>query len=394
MGVYLGSQSVSLRGGQPASEPSPSGGGEPKNVNFYDYEGTLLHSYTTQEWASVTELPANPTHEGLTAQGWNWSKADIDDYVSDYPKAIVNVGQMYITDDGKTRIYVHFEKGRTSPYLGLWVNGTVEIDWGDGSATDTLTGTSMSNLKTIQHIYQPGDYIIKLTPTVGSFLIMGSTNSIYLLCDVENKMKDSRIYSNGIKKIEIGESVSLGSRAFVHCNNLSTITCPRDISIAEECFRYCTSLKCFVFPILFNSSYPEIKGSMFYECNTIHTICTPYTLLSVGTSAFYKCWSLLSLTIPKFNDTWDLYTDTFRYCYSLATLIIPQNVQNIYNSVFSNCCGMKEYHFLSTNPPTVSNASSFANMASDCIIYVPNESVEAYKTATNWSNYASYIQGE
>lgn len=45
----------------------------PKDVNFIDYDGQLLYSYTADEFAELTELPPNPTNDGLTAQGWNWT---------------------------------------------------------------------------------------------------------------------------------------------------------------------------------------------------------------------------------------------------------------------------------------------------------------------------------
>jgi hypothetical protein len=44
---------------------------EEKDVNFYDYDGTLLYSYTKEECLELEELPSNPSHNGLVAQGWN-----------------------------------------------------------------------------------------------------------------------------------------------------------------------------------------------------------------------------------------------------------------------------------------------------------------------------------
>ena len=92
-----------------------AGGGAPaaeKDVNFYDYDGTLLYSYTLEEAQALTELPALPTREGLTCQGWNYDLATIKSYGRK-----VNVGATYITDDGTTRIYIKLEDGRTSPCL-------------------------------------------------------------------------------------------------------------------------------------------------------------------------------------------------------------------------------------------------------------------------------------
>ena len=86
---------------------------EMKDVNFYDYDGTIVTSWTLEELATKTALPDYPSHEGLICQGWNWSLADLKT-----TNRKMNVGAMYITDDGKTRIYIHLEEGRTSPMLG------------------------------------------------------------------------------------------------------------------------------------------------------------------------------------------------------------------------------------------------------------------------------------
>ena len=39
-----------------------------KDVNFYDYDGTLLHSYTAEEAQALSELPPLPTQKGLICQ--------------------------------------------------------------------------------------------------------------------------------------------------------------------------------------------------------------------------------------------------------------------------------------------------------------------------------------
>ena len=83
----------------------PSGGGgtvEEKDVNFYDYEGTLLYSYTAQEFQALDSMPENPTHEGLTSQGWNWTLEQAKSYVTNH--GICDIGQMYTPTDGKIDI--------------------------------------------------------------------------------------------------------------------------------------------------------------------------------------------------------------------------------------------------------------------------------------------------
>lgn len=228
-----------------------AGGGEPvraKDVNFIDYDGTVLHSYTVAEAAALTALPALPAHDGLICQGWNWTLADI--------KALgraVTAGAMYITDDGKTRIYIHLEEGRTSPMLGCCPKGTVTVDWGDGTEPDTLTGTSVSTVKwTPTHEYSAaGDYVIKLS-VVGSvgFAGSGSSNQYsYLLRSSSGADTRNRAYQNTIQKVEIGGGVtSIGISAFYYCYSLSLITIPNSVtSIGGNAFGSCYGVRYYDF---------------------------------------------------------------------------------------------------------------------------------------------------
>ena len=113
---------------------------EEKDVNFYDYDGTLLYSYAIAEAQALTELPPGPTHEGLVFQDWNWSLEDV--------KALdqfMVIGANYITDDGKTRLYISIDYNQhlTVPlYINQSVSGGVEIDWGDGSAIETIPASA------------------------------------------------------------------------------------------------------------------------------------------------------------------------------------------------------------------------------------------------------------
>ena len=118
------------------------------SVNFYDYDGTLLHSYSKDAFLALSALPDLPIREGLTCQGWNYTLAKAKTYVTSY--GVLDIGATYITDDGKTRLYIRIAaKGRmTVPlYFSQTAANGVTIDWGDGSGTQTLTGTGNKNTK-------------------------------------------------------------------------------------------------------------------------------------------------------------------------------------------------------------------------------------------------------
>ena len=428
------------------------------DVNFYDYDGTVVASYSLEEAQSLTALPDAPMHEGLTFQGWNYTLEKVKAFTRS-----MNVGAIYTTNDGKTRIYITLGKGRTSPLLGCCPNGTVIVDWGDGTTPDTLTGTSISTIKyTPTHNYtSPGNYVISLTVN-GTCGFLGSTTSndnCYLLkysttADIRNIY-----YKNAITKIEFGDSVtSIGNYAFQSCYSITSLTIPDSVtSIGNYAFQSCYSITSLTIPdsvtsignTAFGSCYSltsltipdsvtSIENTAFGSCYSLTSLTIPDSVTSIGSSAFQTCYSITSLTIPNsvtsigsytFRDCYSLTSLTipdsvtsigntafgscysltslaipnsvtsigssaFQNCYSLTSLIIPDSVTSIGNSAFFKCYGVAEYHLKPTTPPALSNIKAFDGIPDDCIIYVPQGSLEAYQTATNWTTYASRMQEE
>jgi hypothetical protein len=151
---------------------------EENDINFYDCNGTILYSYTKEEFLSLNELPELPSRSGLVCQGWNYFLDNAKEIVEEYGK--LDIGATYITDDGKTRLYIRIvAEGRmTVPlYFSQTVANGVTIDWGDGSATQTLSGTGN---KTTSHTYSSiGDYCITFTVAPECTLGLGYADGAY-----------------------------------------------------------------------------------------------------------------------------------------------------------------------------------------------------------------------
>jgi hypothetical protein len=154
------------------------GSAEKKQINFIDYDGTILYSYTAAEANALTTLPSNPTHTGLISQGWNWTLAQIKSQLTAQPDAPVWIGQMYITQSGATEIDVIMTAPDLHPYLGIAVNGTVTIDWGDNTTADTVIGTGDVSLKFTGHEYAAaGNYTISISVVSGRFTFYCDSNA-------------------------------------------------------------------------------------------------------------------------------------------------------------------------------------------------------------------------
>ena len=436
---------------------STGGGGSssssPKDVNFYDYDGTLVASYSLSEAQSLIALPDGPTHDGLTFQGWNYTLEKVKAFTRP-----MNVGAMYITDDGKTRLHIRIAaEGRMNVplYISQTVANGVTIDWGDGSATETLAGTG--NVNTTHTYANIGDYVITLDPVDGCTLGFGDgTDSCCVLGSTDS---NNSVYCNMLQDVQVGVGVtSIGNSAFYGCYSLASITIPDGVtsignsalsycyllasvtipdsatSIGNSVFDGCNSLASITIPdsvtsiggrafsgwysltsVTIPDSVTSISDSMFFECFSLTSVTIPDSVTSIGDSAFYNCSSLTSVTIP--DSVTSISDSMFSECYLLANIIIPDSATSIGNSVFdgcnslasitipdsvtsiggrafSGCYGMAEYHLKSTTPPTLSNTNAFSGIPSDCIIYVPQGCLEAYQNATNWATYASKMQEE
>jgi len=384
----------------------PVGGGTPvsvsrKDVNFYDYEGTLLFAYTIAEAQALTALPTQPTHAGLTGQGWNYTLVQV--------KALTqkcDVGAMYITDDGKTRLYITLDARRVVPlYWSQTVSEGVTVDWGDG-ATETFASTGYKNTT---HTYATaGDYVITLYPAEGCTLGLGNGTAptVVIGSNVQG-------YRDVLRKAEIGVRVTyIGGYAFYYCHSLSSIIIPSGVTnIGNYAYNSCHSLSSIVIP----SSVTGIGTYVFQYCSSLSSVVIPSSVTSIGNLAFESCISLSSIVIPSGVTSIAGYTfqqcsslssivipssvtsigdNMFQYCSSLSSIVIPSSVTSIGYSAFGSCAFIKEYHFQSATPPTLISSSAFTSIPSDCIIYVPTASVDAYKAATNWSTHAAKMVGE
>ena len=371
----------------------PTGGssapGAPGDITFYDYDGTIVTSWTLEELATKTALPDYPLHNGLICQGWNWSLADLKT-----TNRKMNVGVMYITDDGKTRIYIRLEEGRTSPMLGVCPNGTVTVDWGDGTTPDTLTGTSTTTVKwTPNHAYAaPGEYVIKLTVdgTMGFYGEFSLTSASAILRYSSSGDNRNYVYRSSVQKIEIGNGItSIGYSAFYSCYSLASITIPNGItSIGYSAFYSCYSLASITIP----NGVTNIVDSVFDSCYSLASITIPNGVTNIVDSVFNNCRSLASITIP--NGITSIGDSAFNNCYSLASITMPNGITSVGDSAFKNCRGVAFYDFTAcTTVPTLASTTAFTGIPADCQIRVPAALVDAWKAATNWSTYADYIVG-
>ena len=133
----------------------------------------------------------------------------------------------------------------------------------------------------------------------------------------------------------------------------------------------------------------HLGDDAFYGLKNMTSCRLPNNIDKIPRRCFYDCFSLTSITIPY--SVTEISYDAFNSCSKLKNISIPSNVTSIGNRAFDNCTSLTSVTVNAITPPTLSADNVFGD-TNNCPIYVPPQSVDAYKSATNWSTYASRIK--
>jgi hypothetical protein len=224
---------------------------------------------------------------------------------------------------------------------------------------------------------------------------------------------DSAFYDcYGLTSIEIPIGVTfVGSYAFYGCSDLTSIEIPTGvISIKSYTFYGCSVLTNIVIP----NSVTSIESYAFYGCSDLTSIEIPTGVTSIESYAFYGCSGLTSIEIPTgvisiksytfygcsdltsiviSNSVTSIGDVAFSYCSGLTSVIIGNNVKSIGSNAFTYCSKLESITInrSASEGITALGNSVFVNYAVFTSIYVPADSVKAYKAASGWSRYATII---
>ena len=221
-------------------------------------------------------------------------------------------------------------------YLNKSDGSTLTVDWGDGSSNDFK---NTGNFNTGTHSYSTyGDYQVKMWISSGSgtYGFGNASTTTTVVGGNTQAQRDMLLYAFVCDNVE-----SIGAYAFYFCRSLTGITIPSSVT-------------------------------------------------SIGTYAFQYCFSLTSITIP--NSVTSIGISAFRDCYSLTNIVIPDGVTSIGDNAFRACISLKTYVFERTSGITaIGGTDTFTGINTSAKIYVPDDLVDDYKIADNWSTYANYI---
>ena len=286
-----------------------------------------------------------------------------------------------------------------------------------------------NRLKTIMGCSFTGCSITKLTipnsvKTIGDEAFSGNKISSVVMPKKMTTIPERMFADNDMTTFTVPNNVKvIGEGAFEGCRKLKKINFNNKLEVVKEkAFCNCKKLE----SIKFNNKLNCIGNSAFEGCASLRKIELPDSLQMIDDLAFCYCSSLYNVVIPvgvenigygMFGGCEKLthidmrtnklieFVDLFPYPvynYSIKTLVVPRGVKIIQMGAFQ-CASLNEvvvsetveelqgYVFGNKNTNISKivikgkviakvNKTSFSNLPSDCIIYVPADCVEKYTT--------------
>lgn len=360
-----------------------------KDVNFYDYDGLRVFSYTAAESAALTALPTPSARSGLTFQGWNWTLDEVK------AAAAADIGAHYATTDGKTRLYIKVDnQARKDILLNVWQNkaGAISVDWGDGNTSEPIA--TAGDIQFSHEYSESGEYTISLSVIEGASAGLGHDYPYGQLFSGAGANPDadtykSNVYTNMLVKAEIGDRVTvLNAHCFDGCENLESVNMPTTLtSIRTSALCDCRRLQ------WVTAMHAASVYSYAYTENGFKRATLGGGQFSTGGSyTFQKDHNLQRAVYPSHITMIQEYE--FYDCTALSEVICLGNIKTVKNMAFSGDYSLKRISFLNcTAVPSLASYRAFEKTSADLEILVPASLVDDWKAATNWSTYADNIKG-
>lgn len=356
----------------------------PKDITFFDCDGTVIDAWTMEELQAKTALPEIPAWSGWSAGYWNWTLEQLQ--TQNLPMDVA-VQRFPVNSAGAACIRICLPEGRLTLGVTLCLLTTkakVEVDFGDGT-TAILNKSSSSSPKyqsTYMHTYPaPGYYDITLTRITGSYSVYGE----------QVLFGKSRASSNTAPTPQPAD--------YVYLNAIQEA--PFSISIYNTSARIDSAVSkskilLGVNWIKFSSLHGASGGftANFKNCASLQRVSIGHSG-NLGSFDFTGCTALTVLKMP-WSASSGASLPILTGCRSLTALYAGASDTNtsIKANMFSGCTGMKLYDFSrSTVVIPLNDTNAFEGIPSDCQIRVPASLVDEWKAATNWSIYADYIVG-
>ncbi len=187
-------------------------------------------------------------------------------------------------------------------------------------------------------------------------------------------------YNTSLTEINLPPTLTtIGQFTFFGCEALTDYVVPETVTTFEgySSFAWCTSLKSIYFP----DTITTLGIETVWKCTSLTDVHLPAHLTSITYGLLADCTALESIEIPQ--TVTSIGEFGFEGCTALKSLDLPAAVTEIGTNAFHECYSLDTLTSRNPVPPTVANSDAFdgCNIST---VYVPQESVTAYKEAPVW----------
>lgn len=200
-------------------------------------------------------------------------------------------------------------------------------------------------------------------------------------------------YCKKLVAIELPSGIdTIGNSAFSECEKLGSIAFPSGVAYIGNCaFSGCKSLTTVIIP----NQVEGIEWSTFAGCANLTSVKFPDSLMYIKYNAFIDCVNLTSIILPDKIELIDCYA--FANDSNITSLAIGSGVTSIGGSAFENCNKLNNITCYATTPPSMGTTTGISGdiigafddeVFSNAFLYVPENSVDTYKTADQWEDFA------
>lgn len=192
-----------------------------------------------------------------------------------------------------------------------------------------------------------------------------------------------------LTSVDLPNCTKIGGWAFEGCTGLLTVNAPKVTTISSySAFSGCTKLTSVNFPLMTN-----LGEGAFGSCSNLKSANIP--LANEIAAAFNNCTALTELNAPSVTT---IGANGLRNCSSLTRLDLP-SVTRIRSYAFVGCSSLDTLILRNTSGIVTLDINAFKYIEQTSkiaegtgYVYVPSALVDGYKSATNWSDYASQIR--
>ena len=316
--TLYGLESVTITKAEAVANNAFEGYGNIKEVNLSPYTESIgSYAFSGCNKLRYVELPSSLTYVASTAFNACYKLFEIRNLSSDvYIERGYNVGEfaLAVYSEEDERIETVNNSGYEFKHAE---DGWYLTDTPRGRALTLPTSIGQNNIK-----YKIPEYFFN-DSDVNSLTITGGAVEVPSSCFNGSAITELYTSSNA--------SFPLSSSLFSDLNDLTTINLSGHTAteIPNEMFSGKSKLK----TVVLSDTVSRIGNYAFYACTSLANMNWPYSLTTIGYSAFYNT----ALKNVAFNSQLKTIGDSsFQDCHSLSAVTFPSSVTNVGHRAFYN----------------------------------------------------------